>query len=51
MDTRKLCDLLLQEKTLDDIPVIYILRVACAVLELISRGECFYDREEVDSCS
>ena len=42
MDVLKLYDKLLEEKSLKDIPLEYILRVTIEVLCIISSGECFY---------
>ena len=45
MDVVKLCDILLEEDELKDIPLTYILRVAIEVICVISSGECFYKNE------
>ena len=45
MDVMKLCDKILEEKSLYDIPLEYILRVTIEVLCIISSGECFYKNE------
>ena len=42
MDVLKLCDKLLEEESLRDVPLEYVLRVAIEVLCIISSGECFY---------
>ena len=42
MDVLKLCDMILDEKSLKDIPLEYILRVTIEVICIISSGECFY---------
>lgn len=47
MDTNKLSELLIQSKDLQDIPVIYVLRVAISVIEIINSGACF---KETESC-
>lgn len=46
MDTKKLCELLMNDDSIKDIPAIHILKVAIAVLEIIDSGECFFDAEE-----
>ena len=42
MDVAKLCDKILEEESLQDIPLEYILRVTIEVICIISSGECFY---------
>ena len=42
MDILKLCDILFEDKDLQDIPIDYIFRVVHAVIVAISSGECFY---------
>ena len=51
MDNKILCEKLIEREDLKDIPAIYVLRVATAVLEIIDRGECFFIKEEVETCS
>ena len=45
MDVLKLCDKLIEDKDLQDIPCDYIFRVAYAVFAIIAKGECFYKDE------
>lgn len=42
MDMEKLCDKLFEDDDLKDIPIDFIFRVAYAILNIISSGECFY---------
>ena len=45
MDFKKLCDKLFIHEDLHDVPLKYVFRVACVVIELISSGECFYTND------
>lgn len=45
MDTKKLYKLLIEDKDVEDIPMIFVIRVACCVLKLIDEGNCFYETE------
>ena len=47
MDMDKFYKLITSDEDLKDIPLIYIMRVAIAVFEIINSGECFYELEEV----
>lgn len=47
MDMKKLYKKLIENENLKDIPAIYVLRVAVALLELVFSGECM---KELDSC-
>ena len=47
MDMDKFYKLITSDEDLRDIPLIYIMRVAIAVFEIINSGECFYELEEV----
>ena len=42
MNMEKFLDKLIQDETLEDIPVSYLLRVAFSVLAIINSGECFF---------
>lgn len=46
LDNKKFIEELVKEESIKDIPAIHVLRVATAVLEIIGRGECFFDKEE-----
>jgi len=46
MDNKKLTEELLKRDDIQDIPAIYILRVAVAILEIINSGGCFFDTKE-----
>jgi len=48
MDNNLLCEKLIERDDIKDIPAIYVLKVAIAVLEIIDSGECFFDRDEGD---
>ena len=47
MDNEKLADLLIKNESIKDIPAIYVLRVAIAVLEIIASGECLFKLEDL----
>ena len=42
MNMEKFLDKLIQDESLEDIPVNYLLRVAFSVLAIINSGECFF---------
>lgn len=46
MDNKKLIEELAKREDLKDIPAIYTLQVAVAVLEIINSGECFFYTQE-----
>lgn len=43
MDTKKLYRALLDDNDIKDIPIIFVIRVAYAVLKIINEGNCFYE--------
>lgn len=45
MDLNKLCDKVLKNEEVKDIPLVYIYTVITCVIEAISSGECFYETE------
>jgi len=45
MDIRKLYEKVIQSEDLHGIPLLHILAVLNAVLEVIDSGECFYENE------
>ena len=45
MDIKKLYEKVIQSEEVHDIPLIHILTVLNAVLEIIGEGECFYENE------
>lgn len=45
MDMRKLLDMVMEEEAIQDIPVIYVMRVIYTIFAIINSGECFYDNE------
>ena len=47
MNMEKFLDKLIQDETLEDIPVTYLLRVAFSVFAIINSGECFYERSDL----
>lgn len=46
MDMEKLCDKLIQDETLKDIPLTYVFRVAVSIFSIIGSGECFFQNDE-----
>lgn len=50
MDMKKLYTKLKDEPSIKDIPAIYVLRVAIAIIQIINSGECFFYSGE-DLCS
>lgn len=51
MNMDKLCELITTRPDLRDIPLSHIFKVAYALLEEISKGTCFYDKEEMECLS
>lgn len=49
LDNQKLIKELAKKEELKDIPAIYALRVAIAVLEIIDSNECFFDSKEASA--
>ena len=47
MDMDKFFELITNNNALSDVPLLYILRVATAVFEIISSGECKYELEDI----
>lgn len=45
MDIEKLFNKLIEDENIKDIPVMYLLRVATVVFELINSGEFYYENE------
>ena len=45
MNVKKLCDKLIEDETLKDIPLTYVFRVVLSVFELINSGEFYYTNE------
>ena len=45
MDLQKICEKVLENEDVKDIPVIFVLIVLNSVIEAISSGECFYKTE------
>ena len=41
MDTDKLYQELLNDKDIDDIPIIFVMRVACSIIKILNEGKCF----------
>ena len=46
MDMKKLCDKLIEDESLKDIPLTYVFRVALSLFELINSGDFFYENYE-----
>ena len=47
MDMERFYKIITSDEELKDIPLIYVMRVAIAVFEIIDSGECLYRLEEV----
>lgn len=47
MDMNKFYELLTNDETLKDVPIVYILKVAIVVFEIINSGECMYKLEDI----
>ena len=45
MDLKKLCEKVLENEEVKDIPLIFVLTVINSVIEAISSGECFLSTE------
>lgn len=45
MDMKKLCDELIKDKSLRDIPLTYVFRVVFSVFNLINSGDFYYKNE------
>ena len=46
MNMKLLCDRLIEDETLKDIPLTVIFRVAFSIFEIINSGECFFQNDE-----
>ena len=47
MDMDKFYKLLMSNEDIQDIPILFVMRVAMAVFEIINSGECKYELEDV----
>ena len=47
MDMDKFFELITSHEEISDVPLLYILRVATAVFEIIGSGECRYELEDI----
>ena len=45
MDMNKICEKLISDETIKDIPLAYVFRIAFSIFTLIESGECFYHDE------
>lgn len=45
MDIIKLCEKVLQDEDVKDIPIVYVYAVVTSVINAISSGECFIQAE------
>lgn len=45
MDIMKLCEKVMENEEVSDIPVVYVFTVILCVFEAIATGECFYITE------
>ena len=43
MDIKKLCDRLIKDEKLNDIPLTYVFRIVFSIFDLIGTGEVFYE--------
>ena len=47
MDMDKFFELLANDESIKDVPLIYVMQVALAVFEIINSGECAYKLEDI----
>lgn len=47
MDMDKFFELISSNADISDIPILYVLRVATVVFEIIGSGECKYELEDI----
>lgn len=47
MDMDKFFELITNNEDISDIPILYVLRVATTVFEIIGSGECNYELEDI----
>ena len=47
MDMDKFFKIITNNEDISDIPILYILRVATVVFEIINSGECKYELEDI----
>lgn len=47
MDMEKFYELITTDETLQDVPLIYVMKVAIAVFDIINSGECNYELEDI----
>lgn len=45
MDMQKICEKLIGDETIKDIPLAFVFRVALSIFSIIESGECFYHDE------
>lgn len=45
MDIVKLCKKVLENKDVENIPIVFVYTVVMCVIEAIGTGECFYETE------
>lgn len=45
MDIIKLCEKVLEDEDVKNIPIVYVYAVVCSVINAIGTGECFYPTE------
>jgi len=47
MDMDKFYKMLTSDESISDIPLLYVLKVAVVVFEIINSGECSYELEDI----
>lgn len=47
MDMTKFYEHLVKDESIKDIPIIYVLRIAVVILEIIDSGECMHEIEHI----
>ena len=47
MDMDKFFELLINDDSIKDVPLMYVMQVALAVFEIINSGECKYELEDI----
>ena len=48
MNVKKLCDRLIEDESIKDIPLTYVFRVVLSVFELINSGEFYFQNNDFD---
>ena len=45
MDVLSLFEKVIEDDEIKDIPLMYVFRIVCSVVDAISTGECFYNND------